>query len=45
VNPTRFPVAGKTGLLMHDTEQSAILGLYTRLKGIVPPSSERAGGR
>jgi DinB superfamily len=38
-------LGGLTGLVMHDTEQYAILGVYMRLKGIVPPSSEPAGGR
>ena len=28
------------GVVNHDTEQYAILGVYMRLKGIVPPSSE-----
>jgi hypothetical protein len=36
-------LGGLTGLVMHDTEQYAILGVYMRLKGLVPPSSERAG--
>jgi hypothetical protein len=36
-------LGGLTGLIMHDTEQYAILGVYMRLKGLVPPSSERAG--
>ncbi len=31
------------GIAMHDTEQYAILSVYMRLKGIVPPSSEHAG--
>jgi hypothetical protein len=35
-------LGGLTGLVMHDTEQYAILGVYMRLKGLVPPSSERA---
>jgi len=29
------------GVVTHDTEQYAILSVYMRLKGIVPPSSER----
>ncbi len=33
------------GVAMHDTEQYAILSVYMRLKGIVPPSSERPAGR
>ncbi len=33
------------GVAMHDTEQYAILSVYMRLKGIVPPSSERQNGR
>lgn len=34
------------GVLTHDTEQYAILGVYMRLKGMVPPSSEhRSGGK
>ncbi len=33
------------GVANHDTEQYAILSVYMRLKGIVPPSSERQNGR
>jgi uncharacterized damage-inducible protein DinB len=33
------------GIANHDTEQYAILGVYMRLKGIVPPSSEHAPRR
>lgn len=33
------------GVVAHDTEQYAALAVYMRLKGIVPPSSERAGRR
>lgn len=29
------------GVVNHDTEQYAILSVYMRLKGVVPPSSER----
>lgn len=29
------------GVVTHDTEQYAILSVYMRLKGVVPPSSER----
>ena len=31
------------GNMTHDVEQYSILTVYMRLKGIVPPSSERAG--
>ena len=33
------------GNTTHDVEQYSILSVYMRLKGIVPPSSERSGGR
>ncbi len=33
------------GVVTHDTEQYATLSVYMRLKGIVPPSSERQNGR
>lgn len=33
------------GNATHDVEQYSILSVYMRLKGIVPPSSERSGGR
>ncbi|MBV8864768.1 MAG: DinB family protein [Acidobacteriaceae bacterium] len=33
------------GVVTHDTEQYAALSVYMRLKGIVPPSSERKNGR
>ncbi len=37
----RTKLGALAGVANHDTEQYAILSVYMRLKGIVPPSSER----
>jgi len=41
----RTKLGALAGVANHDTEQYAILSVYMRLKGIVPPSSERQSGR
>ena len=41
----RTKLGALAGVANHDTEQYAILSVYMRLKGIVPPSSERQNGR
>ncbi len=38
-------LAALMGNTTHDAEQYGILSVYMRLKGIIPPSSEHAGGR
>lgn len=41
----RTKLGALAGVANHDTEQYAILSVYMRLKGIVPPSSERQNSR
>jgi DinB superfamily len=41
----RSKLGALAGNLAHDSEQYGILAMYLRLKGIVPPSSDRSGGR
>jgi len=41
----RTRIGALIGNSTHDTEQYAILSVYMRLKGIVPPSSEHAPGK
>lgn len=41
----RTRIGALIGNSTHDTEQYAILSVYMRLKGIVPPSSEHAAGK
>ncbi|MBV8812117.1 MAG: DinB family protein [Acidobacteriaceae bacterium] len=41
----RTRVGALIGNSNHDIEQYAILSVYMRLKGIVPPSSERSAGK
>lgn len=41
----RTRLGALAGIATHDTEQYAALSVYMRLKGIVPPSSERPAAR
>ncbi len=41
----RTKLGALSGNVTHDTEQYAILAVYMRLKGLVPPSSEKPSGR
>ncbi len=41
----RTRLGALAGIANHDTEQYAALSVYMRLKGIVPPSSERPAAR
>jgi hypothetical protein len=44
--PNELPrVAALFGLLAHSTEMYGVGTIYLRLKGIVPPSTERANAR
>jgi uncharacterized damage-inducible protein DinB len=40
---SRTRLGALMGNVVHDTEQYGILSVYMRLKGIIPPSSERPG--
>jgi uncharacterized damage-inducible protein DinB len=41
----RSKLGALAGNLAHDSEQYGIIAVYLRLKGIVPPSSDRSAGR